>query len=128
MNPADLRYTSEHEWVSVEDGVATVGITDYAQQELGDIVFVDLPEAGRTVSAGEEFATVESVKAVAEVYAPAGGEVTEVNESLNERPEAVNQDPYGNGWMVRLRLVSPAELEGTMDAQAYAAFCEKGDS
>ena len=127
MNPGDLRYTHEHEWVAVDQGVATIGITDYAQKELGDIVFVDLPEVGREVAAAEELATVESVKAVAEVFTPAGGEVVEVNDALNDRPEAVNQDPYGGGWMVRLRLRDPAEVEGLMDAGAYAAFCEKGE-
>lgn len=128
MDPKNLRYSSEHEWVALENEDATLGITEFAQKELGDIVFVDLPEAGRGFGAGDEIGTIESVKAVAELFAPVAGEVTEVNEALADTPETINSDPYGEGWLIRFRLEDPGELEGLMDAEAYAAFCEKGES
>lgn len=102
--PADLKYTKEHEWARIEDDVATFGLTEHAQEALGDIVFVELPEIGRNVDAGEAFAVVESVKAVSDVYAPAAGEVIEVNTALEEAPEKVNEDPYGAGWIARVRM------------------------
>ena len=119
--PADLKYTKTHEWARLNpDGSVTVGITNYAQTQLGDMVFVELPELGRRVTAGEECAVVESVKAVSEVYSPLAGEVTAVNEALTEEPELVNQDPYGEGWLFQLQ---PSEaLDGLLDAAAYAAL------
>jgi len=117
-------YTEEHEWVRVEGDVATVGITDFAQSQLGDIVFVELPEAGRQVTKGGEAAVVESVKAASDVYAPVDGEVTEANAALVDDPALANSDPEGEGWFFRLRLADPAQLDGLMDAEAYKAFVE----
>lgn len=119
MIPADLRYTKEHEWIRVEGDLGTIGITQFAQGELGDIVYVELPEIGKTVGAGEILGTIESVKAVSEIYAPVAGTVVEVNESLGAAPETVNADPHGNGWLVKLRISAPAELDGLLDAAAY---------
>jgi glycine cleavage system H protein len=123
--PAGLRYSEEHEWVAVADGVATVGITDYAQSELGDIVFVELPAVGTALTRTKAFGVVESVKAVSDVYAPVGGTVVEVNDRLGDRAELINEDPYGEGWMVRVTMSDPAELDQLMDAAAYAAFIAK---
>jgi glycine cleavage system H protein len=116
--PGDLKYRETHEWVRIEGETATVGITEHAADELGDVVFVELPEGGATFGAGDSFGTVESVKAVSDLYAPVGGEVVEVNEALSEAPEKINEDPYGNGWIVRLRvsddgadLLSPEDYE-----------------
>ncbi len=120
--PANYRYTKEHEWVDAKDGVATIGITDYAQNELGDVVFVELPEAGKKLETGKSFGTVESVKAVSEIYAPVSGEVLEANPSLHNKPEAINSDPHGAAWMVRVKLANPAELEKLMDSAAYEAY------
>lgn len=106
--PGDLKYRETHEWVRVEDGVATVGISEHAADELGDVVFVELPESGATFGAGDSFGTVESVKAVSDLYAPVGGEVVEVNEGLSDAPEKINDDPYGDGWIVRLRVTDDA--------------------
>jgi glycine cleavage system H protein len=117
-------YSQEHEWIRVEGDSATVGITDFAQGQLGDIVFVELPEAGRTVSKGGEAAVVESVKAASDVYAPVSGEVTEANQALADDPSLGNTDPEGEGWFFRLRLSDPSELDGLMDADAYRSFCE----
>ena len=119
-----VHYTEEHEWIRVEGDSATVGITDFAQGQLGDIVFVELPDAGRQVTKGGDAAVVESVKAASDVYAPVSGEVTEANQALVDDPSLVNSDPEGEGWFFRLRLANPAELEGLMDADAYKAFCE----
>ena len=116
-------YTKEHEWVRVEGDTGTVGITDFAQGQLGDIVFVEVPEAGRQVEKGGEAAVVESVKAASDVYAPVGGEVVEGNAALSDEPSLVNTDPEGEGWFFRLRLADPSQVEGLMDAQAYQAFC-----
>jgi glycine cleavage system H protein len=116
-------YTKEHEWVRVEGDTGTVGITDFAQGQLGDIVFVEVPEAGRQVEKGGEAAVVESVKAASDVYAPVGGEVVEGNGALGEEPSLVNSDPEGEGWFFKLRLADPAQLDGLMDAEAYRAFC-----
>ncbi len=119
MFPNDRRYTKEHEWVQVVGGAATVGITDFAQAELGDIVYVEAPETGRTVALGDVLGTIESVKAVSEIYAPVSGTVTEVNALLRDKPETVNLDAHGLGWICKLSLKSPAEIDGLMDAAAY---------
>jgi glycine cleavage system H protein len=118
------RYTKDHEWISAEGGVGTVGISDYAQQQLGDVVFVELPELGKAIGRGEPAAVVESVKAASEVYAPAGGTVIEVNAALNDAPATVNESAEGEGWFVKLRLSNPAEVESLMDEAAYTAFLE----
>jgi glycine cleavage system H protein len=120
--PATYRYTKEHEWLNAKDGIATVGITDYAQSELGDVVFVELPKVGAKVSKGKSFGTVESVKAVSEIYSPASGEVIEANGELHNKPETINSDPHGAAWLVKIKLTTPAELEGLMDAAAYEAY------
>ena len=118
-------YTKEHEWVRVEGDSGTVGITDFAQGQLGDIVFVEVPEAGRQVEKGGEAAVVESVKAASDVYAPVGGEVIEGNPALSDEPSLVNTDPEVEGWFFKLRLADPSQLEGLMDAGAYRAFCDE---
>ena len=117
--PEGLRYTKDHEWARVEGKRATVGITDFAQSELTDVVFVELPKVGRAVKAGEVVGTVESVKAVSEIFAPLSGKVLEVNKALEDAPEVVNQDAYGKGWMVVLEIVDPGEARNLMDAPAY---------
>lgn len=117
-------YTQEHEWIAVEGDTATVGITDFAQGQLGDVVFVEVPEAGRQVSKGSEAAVVESVKAASDVYAPISGEVTEGNQALVDDPALVNSDPEGEGWFFKLRLSDEGELQGLMDAEAYKSFCD----
>ena len=119
MVPADLRYTKDHEWVRVEGDHATVGVTDFAAQQLGDVVFVDLPAIGRAVDQFATFGVVESVKAVSDLYAPIGGEVLEVNPALADRPELVNSDPFGEGWMIRLRVADAGQLAGLLDPAAY---------
>jgi len=122
--PEDLQYTKSHEWVRTEGDAATIGITEHAQEELGDVVFVELPEEGATIDAGESFGTVESVKAVSDLYAPVGGEVVEVNSSLEDAPEKINDDPYGEGWIVKLRtseeadLLSPEEYEKVVEEES----------
>lgn len=120
--PAELRYHKEHDWVRVDGDEAVFGITWFAQDALGEIVYVDLPEAGTAVSAGETYGELESVKAVSEVYAALGGEVTAVNEQLIDAPDLINKDPYGEGWLVRVRLSAPGELDALMDAAAYQAM------
>ena len=122
--PEDLRYTKEHEWLETRGDVATIGITQYAQAELGDIVYVELPQAGAAVVAGEPFGTVESVKAVSELFAPASGTVTEVNSTLTEAPDKVNRDPYGDGWMIRIRMADAKETSGLMSAAEYRKYVE----
>ncbi len=119
---AHVRYTPEHEWIRIDADVGTVGITDFAQQQLGDIVFVELPAVGSQLRAGAEAAVVESVKAASEVYAPASGEVVEVNEALAEGPENVNADALGGGWFFKVRLADPGELEGLMEQSAYKEY------
>jgi len=119
--PNDVRYTSEHEWIRVEGEEALVGITDYAQSELGEIVFIDVPTLGETVAQGEVFGSVEAVKTVSDLNMPATGEVLAVNEALEDHPELVNEDPYGEGWMIRIRLSDASELDSLMDAEAYEA-------
>jgi len=123
--PNDLKYDKTHEWVLAEgDGTALVGITDHAQELLGDLVYVELPDVGRQVTAGGECAVVESVKAASDVYSPVSGEIIAVNEGLRDSPETVNQHPYGEGWLFKVRLADPAELEQLMDAAAYQAAVE----
>jgi glycine cleavage system H protein len=119
MVPTDLRYTKEHEWVRVEGDVATVGVTQYAADQLGDVVFIDLPEAGRALDQFGTFGVVESVKAVSDLFAPLSGEVVEANAALVGQPELVNREPYGAGWMLRLRVTDAAQIDGLLDAAAY---------
>jgi glycine cleavage system H protein len=120
--PAEYRYTKEHEWVNVKDGVATVGITDYAQHELGDVVFVELPKVGSTVTTGKSFGTVESVKAVSEIYAPASGDVLETNPDLQAAAEKINTDPHGAAWLIKIKLSDPSEISKLLNATAYEAY------
>jgi glycine cleavage system H protein len=122
ITPADLRYSQEHEWVRVEGTRAVIGITDYAQDALGDVVYVDLPSVGLEVIAHSSIAEIESTKSVSEVYCPVTGTVVEVNRALDEGPEALNTDPYGAGWIFAVEIVEPAEVEGLMDAAGYEAF------
>jgi glycine cleavage system H protein len=124
MDPADLKYTKDHEWVRVEGDKGTVGITDYAQKQLGDVVYVELPEVGRALAEHETFGTVESVKAVSELFSPVAGEVVETNAALVPSPEAINTDPYGKAWMIKVRLADPKAVAGLMDAAAYRKFVE----
>ncbi|MBB6275410.1 glycine cleavage system protein GcvH [Porphyromonas circumdentaria] len=120
--PANLKYTTDHEWVSLDGDVATIGITDYAQGELGEIVFVDVPTEGETVAQGEVFGSIEAVKTVADLLMPVEGEVIELNAELEEQPELVNNDPYGKGWIVKVRIADAAQIDALMDAAAYQAF------
>ena len=120
--PAELKYTKEHEWVRANGAFGVVGITNHAQQELGDIVYVDLPKVGATVEKGKTMGSVESVKAVSDVYAPVSGEVTETNEALATAPETLNKDPHGDGWLVKIRLSSPNELQDLMSAEDYQKY------
>ncbi len=121
---SNLRFTDDHEWIRLEGDVATVGITDYAQEQLGDVVFVELPEAGTALEKGKEAATVESVKAASEIYAPLDGEVTEANAALADDPAKVNSDPEGEGWFFKMKLTDSSQLDGLMDEAAYKAFVE----
>jgi glycine cleavage system H protein len=125
MTPEDNRYAKSHEYVHVEGDIGTIGITDYAQKELGDVVFVELPQLGTQLEQADELGSIESVKAVSELFAPVSGEVVEVNEALAEKPELVNTDPYGDGWMVRIRLSTPEEVDELMDAEEYEEYVEK---
>ncbi|MEE0921037.1 MAG: glycine cleavage system protein GcvH [Paludibacteraceae bacterium] len=120
--PAELRYTKEHEWIRVEGDVAYVGITDYAQSELGEIVFLDINTEGETIAQSEVFGSVEAVKTVSDLNMPVTGEVLEVNEAINDNPELVNSDPYGEGWMIKIQVADPAELDTLLDAAAYQAL------
>ncbi len=122
MYPQDYRYTNDHEWIHPEGDRGRVGITDYAQKQLGDVVFLELPEVGRTFKAKEQFGTVESVKAVSELYCPVDGEVVEVNTALVAKPETINKDPHGEAWMIVLKVTSPAGLGALLDAKAYEAL------
>lgn len=119
--PSELRYTKSHEWVMVDGDIATVGITDHAQEQLGDLVFVELPEQGTTLSAEDACCVVESVKAASDVYSPLSGEVTEINEALNDSPETINDSPYDDGWLYRLKMSAETELDDLLDAEAYEA-------
>jgi glycine cleavage system H protein len=122
--PEDSRYAKTHEYVHVEGDVATIGITDYAQKELGDVVFVELPAIGTQLEAADELGSIESVKAVSELFVPVSGEVVEVNEALKDKPELVNTDPYGDGWMVKIRMSDPTEFEELMNAEEYEEYVE----
>jgi glycine cleavage system H protein len=126
MVPSDLRYTKDHEWVRVDGDDAVVGITDYATKQLGDIVFVELPEPGRALTQFAAFGVVESVKAVSDLFAPVSGDVAGANDALAGAPELVNSDPYGDGWMIRIRLADPSEVDGLLDATAYDALIAEG--
>lgn len=120
----DIRYAESHEWVSLEGDIATVGITDYAQHALGDIVYVDMPEVGDEVTAGEEFGAVESVKAASDLYSPVSGEVVEINEALEDEPGLINQDAFAN-WIMKVKISDPSEIDALLDAEAYAKICEE---
>ena len=124
--PPDLKYTRTHEWIRIEGDTATLGITDYAQGELGDVVFLELPQAGRVLKPEESFGTIEAVKAVSDLFSPLSGEVTAANAQLSGSPELVNKDPYGQGWMVKLKLANPSELSGLLDAAAYEKLTQGG--
>ena len=126
--PDDLRYTKEHEWVRVEDGAARVGITDFAQDALGDVVYVDLPEVGVEVHAGQAFAEVESTKSVSDVFSPIDGTIVERNPLIDEHPELVNEQPYGDGWLVLVTRSDPSAVDALLDAGAYRAFVEEGNA
>src|ERR1700730_5714655 len=128
MYPSDYRYTKDHEWIKVSGDTGTVGITDYAQHELGDVVFVEIPAVGKQVAAGTIFGTIESVKAVNEIFAPVSGEVTETNAALTTTPELVNSDPHGAAWLIKAKLSNPAEVSGLMDAAAYQAFISEKEA
>ena len=120
--PADLRYSKEHEWVRVEDGAGTIGITDYAQDQLGDIVYLDLPAVGTSVTQCDKLGEIESVKAVSDLFSPVGGEVVEVNQAVVDQPELVNTEPYGRGWLIKVRLTDASELEKLLSADQYEAL------
>lgn len=122
MNPTDLGYTKDHEWVRVEGETATIGITSFATEQLGDIVYVEMPAAGSALTQGATFGVVESVKAVSDLFAPISGEVVETNDALSSQPELVNQEPYGAGWMLRVKVGDASELDGLLDAAAYDAL------
>jgi glycine cleavage system H protein len=122
MYPKDYRYTKEHEWIKADGATGTIGITDYAQHELGDVVFVELPKVGAQLKAGQSLGTVESVKAVSEIFTPVSGEVTETNPALVDAPEKINSDPHGSAWLIKIRLADPKEPASLMDAAAYEAY------
>ncbi len=126
MIPKELKYTKDHEWAKPEDGKVRIGVTDYAQRELGDIVYVERPEVGQKVAQGDQIATLESVKAVGEVYSPVSGEVVEANTELEASPELVNKEPYGAGWIAVIKMDDPSQLEGLLDADAYGKLVEEG--
>ncbi|MFZ0787210.1 MAG: glycine cleavage system protein GcvH [Candidatus Acidiferrales bacterium] len=125
MYPADYRYTKEHQWIQVDGSTATLGITDYAQQELGDIISVELPKLGAQLKAGQFLGTVESVKAVSDLMSPVSGEVAEINTKLKDAPETINKDPHASGWIAKIRLADAKELDGLLDAAAYQKFVEE---
>ncbi len=122
--PKDMKYSEEHEWVQVNGDTVTIGVTDFAQEELGDIVFLELPDTGEEFKQGDAFGSIEAVKTVADLYAPISGTVVEVNETLEDAPETVNDSPYGDGWLMKLKLSDPGELDALMDAEAYAQHIE----
>jgi glycine cleavage system H protein len=128
MYPREFRYTKEHEWIRVDEEIGTIGITDYAQKELGDIVYVELPKPGEHVAANQSFGTVESVKAVSEIYCPVSGEVTAVNAKLQNNPEMLNSDPHGEAWLIRVRLSNYSEIEKLMSADEYESYIQKEKS
>jgi glycine cleavage system H protein len=122
--PPELRYSTDHEWVRVDGNVATIGITEFAQDALGDVVFVEIPERGATVATGESFTEVESTKSVSDIYAPVSGSIVEVNDALESTPELLNSDPYGEGWICRIEVADAGELDGLLDADGYRALTE----
>jgi glycine cleavage system H protein len=126
MYPSEFRYTREHEWVKVEDDVCVLGITEFAQKELGEVVYVELPETGQMFDAGAELGTIESVKAVAEVYTPVAGEILEVNDALTDDPQLLNEDPHGDGWLCKIKYSSSSDFDELMDAEAYEAYTREG--
>lgn len=126
MYPENYLYSQEHEWVLVEEDVCTLGITEFAQEELGEVVYVELPEVGQVFDAGDEIGTIESVKAVAEVYTPVAGEIAEINEAIADDPEVLNEDPHGDGWLVKIQFSSASDLKKLMSAEEYARFAEEG--
>jgi glycine cleavage system H protein len=128
MYPADYLYSREHEWLRVEDDLCVLGITEFAQQELGEVVFVELPEIGQVFDANDELGTIESVKAVAEVYTPVAGEVVEVNDAVVDDPELLNEDPHGEGWLLRIRFSSAADLKDLMNAEQYEEYVQSGEA
>jgi len=123
--PGNLKYTEDHEWLRVEDGIAIIGITDYAQSELGDIVYVELPEENAETAQGEPFGTIEAVKAVSDLISPVSGEVIEINESLDDEPEAVNSDPYGAGWMIKVKMSDESEVDNLLSPEAYTDMIDQ---
>ena len=127
MYPPDYLYTQDHEWVKVEGDLAVLGITEFAQQELGEVVFVELPQVGEVFDSRDEIGSIESVKAVAEVYTPVAGEVVEVNQAVVDDPDVLNEDPHGEGWLIKVRYSSAGDLEGLMNAEQYAAYTERGE-
>jgi glycine cleavage system H protein len=128
MYPSEYLYSREHEWVRVEDDVCVLGITEFAQQELGEVVFVELPEVGQVFNTEDEIGTIESVKAVAEIYIPVAGEVVEINEAVVEDPELINEDPHGEGWLVKVRFSSAADLKQLMKAEQYEEYAKSGEA
>ena len=128
MYPSDYLYSREHEWVRVMDDICVLGITEFAQQELGEVVFVELPEVGQVFNAQDELGTIESVKAVAEVYSPVAGEVVEINDAVVDDPEMLNDDPHGEGWLVKIRFSSADDLKALMNAEAYEEFTKSGEA
>lgn len=128
MYPTEYLYSREHEWVRVDDDVCVIGITEFAQQELGEVVFVELPEVGQVFNANDELGTIESVKAVAEVYTPVAGEIVEVNDAVVDDPELLNEDPQGEGWLVKLRFSSASDLKSLMKADEYEEFVKSGEA
>ncbi len=128
MYPSEYLYSREHEWVRVQDDVCVLGITEFAQQELGEVVFVELPEVGQVFDSGDEVGTIESVKAVAEVYTPLAGEVLEINEAVVDDPELINEDPHGEGWLLKVRFSSAADLKDLMNAEKYEEYVKSGEA
>jgi glycine cleavage system H protein len=128
MYPSEYMYSREHEWVRVQDDICVLGITEFAQQELGEVVFVELPEAGQVFDANDELGTIESVKAVAEVYTPVAGEVVDVNDAVVDDPELLNEDPHGEGWLVKIRFSSAADLKSLMNAEEYEEYVKSGEA
>jgi glycine cleavage system H protein len=128
MYPSEYLYSREHEWVRVDDDVCILGITEHAQKELGEVVFVELPEIGQVFDAGDELGTIESVKAVAEVFTPVAGEVIEVNEAVSDDPELLNEDPHGEGWLIKIRFSSAADLKDLMNAEKYEEYAKSGEA
>jgi glycine cleavage system H protein len=126
MYPSEFRYTRDHEWVKIEDDVCLLGVTDFAQKQLGEVVYAEMPEVGHMFDAHDEIGTIESVKAVAEVYTPIAGEIVEVNESLKDDPQLINEDPHGDGWLIRIKYSSSSDFDELMDAEAYEAYTQEG--